>query len=84
MRFWSLLIVAWLPVLQVLLVGLLGALLASDRFNVLTSDARRNINKIVYIVFVPSLVFSSLASTVTLKDIISCSRMGVSEGFQNE
>ncbi|OEL23705.1 Protein PIN-LIKES 5 [Dichanthelium oligosanthes] len=72
MKFWSLLIVAWLPVLQVLLVGLLGALLASNRFNVLTSDARRNINKIVYIVFVPSLVFSSLASTVTLEDIISC------------
>jgi len=46
MRFWSLLIVAWLPVLQVLLVGLLGALLASNRLNVLTSDARRNINKV--------------------------------------
>ncbi|WVZ55296.1 hypothetical protein U9M48_005972 [Paspalum notatum var. saurae] len=71
MRFWSLLTVAWLPVLQVLLVGLLGALLASSRFDVLTSDARRNINKIVYIVFVPSLVFSSLSTTVTLKDIVS-------------
>ncbi|KAF8780141.1 hypothetical protein HU200_001802 [Digitaria exilis] len=81
MRFWSLLIVAWLPVLQVLLVGLLGALLASDRFNVLTSDARRNINKIVYIVFVPSLVFSSLASTVTLKDIISWWFMPVNMGI---
>jgi len=46
MMFWSLLIVAWLPVLQVLLVGLLGALLASNRLNVLTSDARRNINKV--------------------------------------
>ncbi|XP_012704632.1 protein PIN-LIKES 5 [Setaria italica] len=81
MRFWSLLIVAWLPVLQVLLVGLLGALLASHRFNVLTSDARRNINKIVYIVFVPSLVFSSLASTVTLKDIISWWFMPVNMGI---
>ncbi|KAG2543796.1 hypothetical protein PVAP13_9NG768500 [Panicum virgatum] len=81
MRFWSLLIVAWLPVLQVLLVGLLGALLASNRLNVLTSDARRNINKIVYIVFVPSLVFSSLASTVTLKDIISWWFMPVNMGI---
>ncbi|CAD6209374.1 unnamed protein product [Miscanthus lutarioriparius] len=70
MRFWSLLVVAWLPVLQVLLVGLLGALLASSRLDVLTADARRNINKVVYIVFVPSLVFSSLSSTVTLKDIL--------------
>ncbi|CAL4920558.1 unnamed protein product [Urochloa decumbens] len=81
MKFWSLLIVAWLPVLQVLLVGSLGALLASNRFNVLTSDARKNINKIVYIVFVPSLVFSSLASTVTLKDIISWWFMPVNMGI---
>lgn len=72
MRFWSLLAVAWMPVLQVLLAGLLGACLASSRFNVLTSDARRHINKVVYVVFVPSLVFSSLAGTVTLKDIVSC------------
>ncbi|CAN6302454.1 unnamed protein product [Urochloa humidicola] len=81
MKFWSLLIVAWLPVLQVLLVGSLGALLASNRFNVLTSDARKNINKIVYIVFVPSLVFSSLASTVALKDIISWWFMPVNMGI---
>ncbi|KAI4995339.1 hypothetical protein ZWY2020_035242 [Hordeum vulgare] len=46
-RFWSLLAVAWLPVLQVLLAGLLGACLASARFDVLTSDARRHINKVV-------------------------------------
>ncbi|XP_047083455.1 protein PIN-LIKES 5-like [Lolium rigidum] len=71
MRFWSLLVVAWMPVLQVLLAGMLGACLASSRLNVLTSDARRSINKVVYMVFVPSLVFSSLAGTVTLKDIIS-------------
>ncbi|KAL6649136.1 hypothetical protein ACP70R_013360 [Stipagrostis hirtigluma subsp. patula] len=83
MRFWSLLIVAWTPVLQVLLVGLLGALLASSHFNILTSDARRHIdiNKIVYIVFVPALVFSSLASTVTLKDIISWWFMPVNIGI---
>jgi hypothetical protein len=48
MRFWSLLVVAWLPVLQVLLVGLLGALLASSRLDVLTADARRNINKVTF------------------------------------
>jgi hypothetical protein len=30
-----------------------------------------SIFQIVYIVFVPSLVFSSLAGTVTLKDVIS-------------
>jgi hypothetical protein len=46
MKFWSLLVVAWKPVLQVLLAGLLGACLASSRFNVLTPDARRSINKV--------------------------------------
>ncbi|KAM0834261.1 hypothetical protein ACQ4PT_063722 [Festuca glaucescens] len=81
MRFWSLLVVAWMPVLQVLLAGLLGACLASSRFNVLTSDARRSINKIVYIVFVPSLVFSSLAGTVTLKEVISWWFMPVNMGI---
>ncbi|XP_066384210.1 protein PIN-LIKES 7-like isoform X2 [Miscanthus floridulus] len=81
MTFWSLLVVAWLPVLQVLLVGLLGALLASSRLDVLTADARRNINKVVYIVFVPSLVFSSLSSTVTLKDIVSWWFMPVNMGI---
>jgi hypothetical protein len=48
MRFWSLLFVAWMPVLQVLLAGMLGACLASSRFNVLTSDARRSINKVLF------------------------------------
>uniref|UniRef100_A0A453J2L1 Uncharacterized protein n=1 Tax=Aegilops tauschii subsp. strangulata TaxID=200361 RepID=A0A453J2L1_AEGTS len=81
MRFWSLLAVAWLPVRQVLLAGGLGACLASSRFDVLTSDARRHINKVVYIVFVPSLVFSSLAGTVTLKDIISWWFMPVNMGI---
>ncbi|KAM3316127.1 hypothetical protein ACQJBY_034321 [Aegilops geniculata] len=81
MRFWSLLAVAWQPVLQVLLAGGLGACLASSRFDVLTSDARRHINKVVYVVFVPSLVFSSLAGAVTLKDIISWWFMPVNMGI---
>uniref|UniRef100_A0ACD5WG45 Uncharacterized protein n=1 Tax=Avena sativa TaxID=4498 RepID=A0ACD5WG45_AVESA len=81
MRFWPLLVVAWMPVLQVLLAGLLGACLASSRFNILTSDARRSMNKIVYIVFVPSLVFSSLAGAVTIKDIVSWWFMPVNMGI---
>jgi hypothetical protein len=48
MRFWYLLVVAWMPILQVLLAGMLGACLASSRFNVLTSDARRSINKVLF------------------------------------
>lgn len=60
-----------MPVLQVLLVGLLGAFLASGYINILSANARSDINKIVFVVFVPALTFASLAKTVTAKDIIS-------------
>ncbi|KAJ8513368.1 hypothetical protein OPV22_003802 [Ensete ventricosum] len=45
MEFWSLLMVASMPVLQVLLVGLLGAFLASGYINILSANARSDINK---------------------------------------
>lgn len=46
MEFWSLLMVASMPVLQVLLVGLLGAFLASGYINILSANARSDINKV--------------------------------------
>ncbi|CAL9090960.1 unnamed protein product [Musa textilis] len=81
MEFWSLLLVASRPVLQVLLVGLIGAFLASGYVNVLSSSARRDVNKIVFVVFIPALVFASLAKTVTAKDIISWWFMPVNIGI---
>ncbi|WOL16833.1 protein PIN-LIKES 7-like [Canna indica] len=71
MGFWSLFPVACMPILQLLLVGLLGALLATEYIKLLPCDARRYINKLVYVIFAPALVFASLAKTVTLQDIIS-------------
>ncbi|URE00863.1 Membrane transport protein [Musa troglodytarum] len=81
MEFWALLLVASRPVLQVLLVGLIGAFLASGFVNVLSSSARRDVNKIVFVVFIPALVFASLAKTVTAKDIISWWFMPVNIGI---
>ncbi|CAL9044899.1 protein PIN-LIKES 7 [Musa acuminata AAA Group] len=81
MEFWSLLMVASRPVLQVLLVGLIGAFLASGYVNILSSNARRDVNKIVFVVFIPALVFASLAKTVTAKDIISWWFMPVNIGI---
>ncbi|CAL9164947.1 unnamed protein product [Musa hybrid cultivar] len=81
MEFWSLLMVASMPVLQVLLVGLLGAFLASGYINILSANARSDINKIVFVVFVPALTFASLAKTVTAKDIISWWFMPVNVGI---
>ncbi|XP_020575090.1 protein PIN-LIKES 7-like [Phalaenopsis equestris] len=71
MGFLSLLIVASMPVLQLLLVGSLGAFLASGYSNLLSDGIRRDLNKIVFAVFTPSLIFSSLAKTVTLQELIS-------------
>ena len=102
MGFWSLFPVASTPIVQVLLIGLLGAYLASGYSNLLPHSARRDMNKVtcsccnqipllcislshihsdlnheltiqqvVFTVFTPSLMFASLAKTVTLKEIIS-------------
>lgn len=71
MGFWKLLEVASMPILQMLIISLLGAYLALDKVNLLPTEARRSLNKIVFVVFTPCLVFANLAKTVTLEDIIS-------------
>ncbi|KAJ0968866.1 hypothetical protein J5N97_021743 [Dioscorea zingiberensis] len=81
MGFFSLLMVATMPVLQVLLIGLLGAFLASSHTNVLTPSALKDINKVVYLVFTPALVFSSFAKSITLQEIISWWYMPVNIGI---
>lgn len=60
-----------MPILQVLLISGLGAFMATEYCGLLTADARKSLNKIVFMVFTPSLMFASLARTVTLQDIIS-------------
>ncbi|XP_057861984.2 protein PIN-LIKES 7 [Cryptomeria japonica] len=71
MAFWMLLQVAAMPVLRFLLISGLGAFLATSYVSVLTAEARHHINKIVFIVFTPALMFASLAKSVTFDDIIS-------------
>ncbi|XP_009779996.1 protein PIN-LIKES 5 isoform X1 [Nicotiana sylvestris] len=81
MGFWTLFEVASMPILQVLLISILGALMATDYLKLLHSDARRSLNKIVFVVFTPSLMFASLAKTVTLDDIISWWFMPINIGL---
>uniref|UniRef100_A0ACD5XYS5 Uncharacterized protein n=1 Tax=Avena sativa TaxID=4498 RepID=A0ACD5XYS5_AVESA len=71
MGFLSMLLVASMPIVQVLLIGVIGAFLASGYSKVLTASARRDMNKVVFTVFTPSLIFASLAKTVTLADVVS-------------
>lgn len=70
-----------MPVLQFMLIGMLGAFLATDYSNILSANARRDINKLAFYVFSPSIVFSSLAKAVTLKDLISWWFMPVNIGI---
>ena len=81
MGFVSLLVVALMPVVEVLLVALLGAYLASGRCNILSAGARTDINRVVYAVFTPALMLASLAKTVTLQDAVSWWFMPVNIGL---
>ncbi|KAF7092387.1 hypothetical protein CFC21_094890 [Triticum aestivum] len=81
MGFVSLLAVASTPVVEVLLLALLGAYLASPRCGLLAPSARADINRVVYAVFTPALLLASLASTVTLQDALSWWFMPVNIGI---
>ncbi|XP_019185490.1 PREDICTED: protein PIN-LIKES 7-like [Ipomoea nil] len=81
MGFWTLLEVASTPILQLLIISGLGATMATDYFKILPADARRYLNKVVFVAFTPSLTFASLARTVTLQDIISWWFMPVNIGL---
>ncbi|KAI3462307.1 hypothetical protein Pfo_018970 [Paulownia fortunei] len=81
MGLWSLLEVSSMPILQVLIISVLGAFMATDYLKLLPPDARKSLNKIVFAVFTPSLVFASLVKTVRLEDIISWWFMPVNIGI---
>nr|CAD1844682.1 unnamed protein product [Ananas comosus var. bracteatus] len=81
MEFWSLFMMASVPVAEIMLVGTLGAFLASGYANILSADARKHISKILFAVFGPALIFASLAKTVTLEEIISWWFMPVNIGI---
>lgn len=81
MGFWSLFEVASMPIIQVLIVSSLGALMASNYLNLLPPDARKSLNKIVFMVFTPCLTFASLAETVTFKDLVAWWFMPINVGL---
>ncbi|KAI7755744.1 hypothetical protein M8C21_032751 [Ambrosia artemisiifolia] len=48
MGFWTLFEVASMPTVQVIIVSVIGAIMATDRFDLLSNDIRRGLNKVVY------------------------------------
>ncbi|KAI8030633.1 Protein PIN-LIKES 5 [Camellia lanceoleosa] len=81
MGFLSLLEVASMPILQVLIISILGAFMATDYLNLLPTASRKSLNKIVFMVFTPSLMFASLAETVTFQDLIAWWFMPINVGL---
>ncbi|XP_068478390.1 protein PIN-LIKES 3-like [Phaseolus vulgaris] len=71
MEILRLFVIALMPNLKVLLITVLGSFLAMKRFDLLSETAISNMNTLVYFVFSPALACSSLASTMTLRGLIT-------------
>ncbi|XP_059297160.1 protein PIN-LIKES 3-like isoform X2 [Lycium ferocissimum] len=71
MGFVDLFVVALVPVLKTLIITGVGLFLALERVNLLGSTARHHLNNLVFYIFTPALVASSLAETVTSSNIVS-------------
>ncbi|XP_071692995.1 protein PIN-LIKES 7-like [Rutidosis leptorrhynchoides] len=72
---------ASMPIIQLLIVSGIGAIMATNYFNLLSDTTRRSLNKIVFVAFTPSLVFACLAESVTFHDIISWWFMPINIGI---
>ncbi|PKI67321.1 hypothetical protein CRG98_012270 [Punica granatum] len=70
MGFLDLFVVASMPVLKVLLITALGLYLALDHVDVMGEATRKQMNRLVYLVFNPALVASNLANTITSESIL--------------
>ncbi|MBA0677558.1 hypothetical protein Goari_018957 [Gossypium aridum] len=70
MRILDLFVVASMPIMKVLMLTALGAFLALDHIDVMGESARKQLNNVVFFVFNPALVSSSLAKTVTFESIV--------------
>ncbi|XP_033129831.1 protein PIN-LIKES 1 isoform X3 [Brassica rapa] len=70
MKLLDLFITSSIPVGKILVITGIGFYLALDRVNILNQDARKQLNNIVFYVFSPSLVASSLAETITYESLV--------------
>lgn len=66
----NLLLISSIPIVKVMLISGLGSYLALDHIDILGDSARKHLNKLVFYVYNPALVFSNLAQTLTLDSIL--------------
>ncbi|XP_040367368.1 LOW QUALITY PROTEIN: protein PIN-LIKES 4-like [Rosa chinensis] len=81
MKLFQLFITASIPVLKTLLITALGSYLATERVNILGEDSRKHLNSVVFFVYNPALVGSSLAQTITYHSMIKLWFMPVNVGM---
>lgn len=67
----NLFLAASMPVVKVFLLISLGLFLALDHVDILGPTARKLLNHVVFFVFNPALVGSSLAKTITFKSLLT-------------
>lgn len=71
-----------MPIIQVLIISTLGAFMATNFFGyLLSADTRRSLNKMVFVVFTPALMFASLSQTMTFGELIAWWFMPVNVGL---
>ncbi|CAN6224928.1 unnamed protein product [Urochloa humidicola] len=65
----ELFVTACVPVFNMLLVTGVGSFLASDFAGILTKEARKHLNNLVFYVFNPCLIATYLAKTITMESL---------------
>ncbi|KAL4198053.1 hypothetical protein AMTRI_Chr03g138290 [Amborella trichopoda] len=70
MELLELLLVAAKPVVKVLIITALGSFLALGRVDILGPEAKEHLNRVVFFVFTPALVYSKLSKTITWNSLM--------------
>lgn len=60
-----------MPVLKTLFIAIVGLFLALDRTSILSAPARHHLNNLVFYIFFPALLASSLVDSMTATSIVS-------------
>ncbi|WJX85883.1 hypothetical protein P8452_68269 [Trifolium repens] len=70
MNFLKLFLVALTPVMNTLIIAVIGAILALDNIDILRKNTKKHLNIMVYFVFTPALLCSCLAKIITWRSLV--------------
>ncbi|KAK2391374.1 hypothetical protein P8452_28492 [Trifolium repens] len=70
MNFLKLFLVALAPVMNTLIIAVIGAILALDNIGILRKNTKKHLNIMVYFVFTPAFLYSCLSKIITLRSLV--------------